>query len=193
MNRHQTTRVWAEPLLHPACLVGMAVWWLNDHVGKLYVPCTLTGKASDLAGLIVFPLWVWCLLDGLVGAISPSRYRLSCRARLASLYSVTALVCVWFSLINVSNSLGSFHRDLWTQVYRLLHVALSRVGVYWSPQAHHTVDAHDLWTLPAALIGVWVGRRSLSREQAPTANLKHSFRTRCSAGSFRSVAGHSRL
>lgn len=150
--------VWGEPLLHPVCLFSMAVWWFNDHVGKVYAPSALTGKVSDVACLVVFPLWAWCLLDGLASSSFPRKYRANHALRERCLYVVTAAIALWFALINVSEVVGAIHRDLWTSVYGVMHFRLWQIGGYWNPVAHHTVDAGDLWTLPAALLGVWVGR-----------------------------------
>lgn len=158
-------RAWGEPLLHPACLLSMAVWWLNDHVGKVYAPSALTGKASDVACLVVFPVWSWCLVDGAAGWISPRTYRQSRQLRLLCLYAVTAGICIWFALINVSDVVGAIHRDLWTSVYGVLHGGLAHIGGYWPPAAHHTVDAEDLWTLPSAVVGIWVGHTWLTNER----------------------------
>lgn len=68
------------------------------------------------------------------------------------------VICAWFALINVSDSIGAVHRDLWTAVYGVIHEGLKHLGGHWNPVAEHTVDAADLWTLPAALIGLRVGR-----------------------------------
>lgn len=155
---HSAERVWGEPLLHPVCLLSMAVWWLNDHVGKVYVPSALTGKASDVACLVVFPLWTWCLLDGVASWALPRVYRTKRKLRVGSLYGVTGAIGLWFALINVSESVGAIHRDLWSAVYSVMHRGLAQVGGYWHPNAHHTVDAADLFTLPAALFGIWIGR-----------------------------------
>jgi hypothetical protein len=46
----------ADALLHPAALAALGVLLLNDHVLKAAWPGALTGKVSDLAGLIFFPL-----------------------------------------------------------------------------------------------------------------------------------------
>lgn len=46
----------ADALLHPAALAALGVLLLNDHVLKAAWPGPLTGKVSDLAGLIFFPL-----------------------------------------------------------------------------------------------------------------------------------------
>lgn len=160
-QNHAAARVWGEPLLHPFCLLSMAVWWLNDHVGKVYAPSVLTGKVSDVACLVVFPLWTWCLVDGLASRGLRS-YRSSHASRVWCLYGVTIVICVWFALINVSEAIGAVHRDLWSSLYGVIHACLKHVGGYWHPVAHHTVDAADLWTLPAALVGLWVGHSWLS-------------------------------
>lgn len=156
-TRLAVERVWGEPLLHPVCLLSMAVWWLNDHVGKVYAPSALTGKASDVACLAVFPLWTWCLVDG-AASWGLSSYRANRALRLWWLYGVTCVICAWFALINVSEAVGAVHRDLWTAVYGVIHEGLKHLGGHWNPVAEHTVDAADLWTLPAALIGLRVGR-----------------------------------
>ena len=49
-------------LLHPAYLLALAVLLLNDHVLKEAVPGVLTGKLSDVAGLIVLPVLLTTLL-----------------------------------------------------------------------------------------------------------------------------------
>ncbi len=45
-----------EPILHPWSLSAMAVFALNDHYLKYAYTSWLTGKLSDFAGLIFFPL-----------------------------------------------------------------------------------------------------------------------------------------
>lgn len=162
-------RVWAEPLLHPVCLSSMAVWWLNDHVGKVYAPSALTGKVSDVACLVVFPLWAWCLVDGLASWTLPRSYRTNRTWRARCLYGVTCMICTWFTLINVSETVGAVHRDLWSLIYGVMHRGLAHVGGYWHPVAHHTVDVADLFTLPAALLGVWVGHTWLHTTPASRA------------------------
>ncbi|MEI7744685.1 MAG: hypothetical protein WCK58_13170 [Chloroflexota bacterium] len=43
-------------LRHPGAIVALVVLVLNDHILKSAMPGLLTGKLSDVAGLIVFPL-----------------------------------------------------------------------------------------------------------------------------------------
>jgi hypothetical protein len=165
----QAAPVWGEPLLHPVCLLGMAVWWFNDHVGKVYAPSALTGKASDVACLVVFPVWTWCLADGIGCVLWPNGYRQNLQRRLWCLYALTGAICLWFTLINVSEFMGAVHRDLWSAIYAVLRRPLSHLGASWSAQASHTVDAADLFTLPAAALGVWIGRAAIRAEAGRSA------------------------
>lgn len=48
----------ALALLHPISVLALVVWVLNDHWWKGAHGNALTGKLSDLAGLVVFPLLV---------------------------------------------------------------------------------------------------------------------------------------
>jgi hypothetical protein len=43
-------------LLHPAALAAIVLLFVNDHVLKGRAPGWITGKLSDLAGLLFFPL-----------------------------------------------------------------------------------------------------------------------------------------
>jgi hypothetical protein len=46
----------ADALLHPFALAAVAALILNDHVAKQLWPGLLTGKVSDFAGMMFFPL-----------------------------------------------------------------------------------------------------------------------------------------
>ena len=46
----------ADGMLHPVILGAVALLLLNDHVLKQAMPGLLTGKLSDVAGLVFFPL-----------------------------------------------------------------------------------------------------------------------------------------
>ena len=54
-------------LTHPALLLTTAVLLLNDHVWKAAYGSALTGKLSDVAGLLAF---AWC-----AAAVLPRRRR----------------------------------------------------------------------------------------------------------------------
>ncbi|MFT5682697.1 MAG: hypothetical protein ACI8RZ_003621, partial [Myxococcota bacterium] len=45
-----------DPLLHPVTLTAMALLAVNDHWAKYALTGVVTGKLSDFAGLVFFPL-----------------------------------------------------------------------------------------------------------------------------------------
>ena len=53
-------------LLHPIALAAIAVLVINDHILKEAYPSWLTGKLSDVAGLVFFPLLAAALLAPLI-------------------------------------------------------------------------------------------------------------------------------
>jgi hypothetical protein len=57
------SRTPGELTLHPVALGGLVVLLLNDHVLKGLAPGWLTGKLSDVAGLLFFPFLVLALVD----------------------------------------------------------------------------------------------------------------------------------
>jgi hypothetical protein len=66
-------------LVHPVTLAALVVLVVNDHVLKSRFPGVITGKASDLAGLVLMPAvslpW-WGLVGGaLTGEITGDRCR----------------------------------------------------------------------------------------------------------------------
>lgn len=50
-------------LRHPLTIASIVLLVLNDHVFKVIVPSTLTGKLSDFAGLFFFPFLVAAILS----------------------------------------------------------------------------------------------------------------------------------
>lgn len=50
-------------LLHPIALAALALLLLNDHILKARCPGVLTGKLSDVAGLVFFPLFLAALVE----------------------------------------------------------------------------------------------------------------------------------
>ncbi|MBM4342628.1 MAG: hypothetical protein FJ100_04545 [Deltaproteobacteria bacterium] len=108
--------------------LALAVLVLNDHVWKSggVLPGAVTGKLSDIAGLVVTPAAVALLL----------RLRGTQGVGLAH-----ALVGVWFAAINLSDGFAG----AWSRGF-------AAVGVPW----HGVVDAPDLWTLPALALSWWL-------------------------------------
>ena len=62
-------------LFHPLVYGAIVVLALNDHWAKAKWPGLVTGKLSDVAGLLFFPLFLqagWELLGSLRGPVAPS-------------------------------------------------------------------------------------------------------------------------
>lgn len=112
-------------LLTPTWLAALAVLGVNDHLlkGAGLLPGALTGKLSDVAGMLVAP----ALLAALLGL----------RSRRGLLMAHLAVAAV-FAAIKLSPAAA----DAWSWLMGL-------VGVPW----HITVDPTDLLALPALAIG----------------------------------------
>jgi hypothetical protein len=54
-------------LLHPIAIASIVVLVVNDHVLKALAPGFVTGKLSDVAGLVFFPLLIASLAEIVTG------------------------------------------------------------------------------------------------------------------------------
>lgn len=80
-------------LLHPLVLTAIVALALNDHWAKAKWPGVVTGKLSDVAGLLFFPLFLqagWELLSSLRRPVTPS-FRV---ARITTLLSALVFCAV---------------------------------------------------------------------------------------------------
>jgi hypothetical protein len=140
-----------HPLLHPVSLAAIALLVVNDHVFKAAWPGLVTGKLSDVAGLVFFPL----LLAAVAQRFRPT---LSLRRTVAACALLTALGLAAIKLWPLAGDayrvgLGALQwpfRALWALLHAHALPALARVAL--------TPDATDLVALPAVLIAVWLAR-----------------------------------
>ncbi len=128
-------------LLHPVWLGSLAVLALNDHVlkGAEILPSAVTGKLSDVAGLLVAPL----LLAALLGV-----------ARWRSWVACHIAVGLVFAGIQVSAVAASGWSTL-----------MGWVGVPWII----TSDVTDLLTLPMLAASLWGFLPAMQRSAASNA------------------------
>jgi hypothetical protein len=140
---------------HPVALAAIAVLALNDHYLKAAYPGFITGKLSDVAGLIFFPLLL-CGMCELVEARGRREWSPSWRMLVA---------CVG------ATGLGFALAKLWLPANALYSVMLG--ALQWPVRAvvslaHHRAlphvhpvrlvrDATDLLALPALAVPLWVG------------------------------------
>ncbi len=141
-----------EGLLHPVALGAALLLALNDHALKALWPGTVTGKLSDFAGLVVFPLFLQALWELLRPRAAPSLRVLVVAAAATAL--VFALVKVWPPASDAYRvAFGALRWPLDALMSGTLP-PLQRVRL--------TADATDLVALPAVLISIGCRTRPLS-------------------------------
>lgn len=131
----------ARGLLHPLWLASLGLLALNDHVlkGADILPAPITGKLSDLAGMVVAPLLLAALLR-----VRTFRAWLGCHVAVGAV----------FAGIQLSAPLA----ELWS-------AAMGTVGFPWVI----TRDATDLLALPMLALSLWGLLPSMRRSAAANA------------------------
>ena len=95
----QPTRVAGDGLLHPVAVAAVVLLVLNDHLFKPILPGLLTGKLSDVAGLLLAP----------VLAVAAIELTLAARRRRASpnqrwLFVICALTATIFIAVKTTGA-----------------------------------------------------------------------------------------
>ncbi|GAA2189399.1 hypothetical protein [Micromonospora lupini] len=130
-----TTLAW---LCHPATLLALVVLVVNDHVLKAAFPGLVTGKLSDVAGLVLAPPLVAVLLTLLVPRLP---------ARVAALVGLVA-VGAGFTVVKSSGYAAEVASSAWTVL-----AGPSLVRADWT----------DLFALPALGLAWWSWSRARQR------------------------------
>ena len=139
------------------CRTGLAsllVLTVNDHVLKPVFHDGLTGKLSDIAGLVFLPLLVMALAEMLTSLVSSSWVI----GRRASGIILTC-IAIGFSSVKTSLLVGRLYGTSLGPSYRLLlHVLAGSTA-----SRHGTVrvlsDPTDLIALPALIVPWLIARR----------------------------------
>lgn len=137
-----------DGLLHPVPLVAMVALGVNDHWGKVVYPGIVTGKVSDFAGMVFFPI----LLD----AMAEWALHLSGRAWAPTVRRGRAMVLatgIVFALVKTWGPMGLVYR------YGLAVLQSPVTGGVYPVTLHQ--DPTDLVAL-VALVYPWIylGRRA---------------------------------
>jgi hypothetical protein len=126
-------------LAHPVSLAAIGLLVLNDQVLKPAWPGLITGKLSDVAGLVFFPLLVIAAVELVAGR----------RIRSVAVIAIISTAAC-FSLIQLWDPAADFYRHglgyLQFPFRRLLSGAATPVPV------SHTADLTDLLALPALFV-----------------------------------------
>jgi hypothetical protein len=151
----------AEYLLRPVVLAALIVWIANDHVLKAAFASWWTGKLSDVASLVVFPLVPYAAVDlwrARRGLPPPPM------ATLGFWIVATGLVMVTIKTLGPAADAYRWGLGLAQWPVRAL-----RAGelVSISP-VHLAEDPTDLLTLPALLVPWLVVRHEMRRSSGRT-------------------------
>lgn len=141
-------------LLHPVHLVALVVLAVNDHWLKGAWPGTVSGKLSDVAGLIVLPVVI-------IGAVELLLRRIVGRGVIAS---VAGGCAAGFAAVQLwPAATHAFAAGLGALQWLASGTVDPRLPVAVTP------DAGDLLTMPAAVVVVLVARRPSRRCRRPRA------------------------
>jgi len=146
----------ADVLLRPAPLLALLVLALNDHVLKGRWPGPITGKLSDLAGMVCFPLLLVALVELLAPGAAPFR---PSRRTLGAACVATG---VGFALVKTWEPAGALWAWTWGTLrwplLGLLALAHGELPPRLAPVAL-VRDLTDLIALPLILVAWRVGGR----------------------------------
>jgi len=152
-----------DALLHPVALGALALLIVNDHILKAASPGLITGKLSDVAGLVFFPLLVlsgWELLQAaLRGWHGPSARALFVAITTTTVGFVAVKTAVDAALV-AGDTLG-FAQWL---VALPIHVLGGQAPTPIQTSVIVT-DPTDLLAIPAVLAALWVGAVRLRRSR----------------------------
>lgn len=162
-----------DGLVHPVALVAIVVLVVNDHWGKAAFPGLLTGKLSDFAGLLFFPLFLQAGVE--LGLSAARRPRTGSLRVLGACSALSALV---FALVKLDTPMTALYRVGLGALQWPVQALAALIGGEALPglrQVAIWTDPTDLVALPMVLVAVWLGRartgspgdKALPRAEAP--------------------------
>jgi hypothetical protein len=141
-----------DVLLHPVALGALALWLLNDHVLKAALPGLVTGKVSDVAGMIVAPLALTAAVRAAAGL------RCGPLARAVPWGALLAVALV-FTAVKTSPAANEVWCDVATAARAPLHaLAVWLHGAPFSERVILVRDPTDLIALPFGLLAGYLGK-----------------------------------
>jgi len=138
----------AGELLDPVALAAVLLLVVNDWLLKGRAPPALTGKLSDLAGLVCAPLIATAALDTMLWLAARLGAPVDFSLRRWKLAAAAAAVGIAFITVKLSPDAA-----------RAVERAAAAVGLGW----RIAPDPGDLVVFPALALAVWLGRREIAR------------------------------
>jgi hypothetical protein len=134
-------------LVRPVAVVALMTLIVNDHIIKHHSPGLLSGKLSDIAGLVFLPLLIISVYE-VAGAAVRRPWRLGERGVVA----VAVFVAIGFAAAKLSTAVAATYGDM------LGWLRWPLIG-HWSPVAIFR-DPTDVLCTPAAIVA-WIESRRL--------------------------------
>lgn len=147
----------ADGLLHPVALGALIVLVINDQVLKATWPGFVTGKLSDVAGLVVAPLALQAAWE--VGQWIAGRWEGPSPRVLAVAIVVVGIVFVAIQIWTPAADAYRWALGAAQWPFRALAALLAGAPSPGVVPVAVTADAEDLVALPALAVTWWVGRR----------------------------------
>lgn len=145
-------------LLHPVALSALALVILNDRLLKVHTPSWFTGKLSDFAGLVYFPLFVVAVVEATRWIVNRRRWQLRPR----SVCIVSTFVGIAMVLIKTWGPAAEFYRSNLGVLLWPAYVAGDLLQGDGLPEVRRVglvEDRSDLFALVALTLPVWVSHR----------------------------------
>jgi hypothetical protein len=147
-------------LLHPVALGALAMLVFNDHVAKDRWPSDVTGKVSDVAGLVFFPLLLVSIAEAARWLVHRDRWVLGPRALVVAI----VITAVGFAAIKTWGPAGDAYR-IGNGVARWPLDAVPSLmrgeGLTPVGTVRLVEDRTDLFALVALVVPWWIGSRIL--------------------------------
>jgi hypothetical protein len=142
-----------SPLLHPVAIGALALLVVNDHVLKAAWPGLITGKASDVAALVLVPP----LVVEIARLVGRGRAWPQARSIVAGAAAVLiAAIFVAVKLHPVANEAYAVALGVIQWPGAVVGNLLAGAPIGPPGRAPTVLDAGDLIALPAAAVGWWV-------------------------------------
>lgn len=165
-------RPFGSALVDPIAVVATALLLVNDHVLKAHWPGFVTGKLSDVAGMIVAPLVILTLMEALSPRVASafSREEPSARALRAMPWLVAIVVAAAFAAMKTWAPATAAYEDAASLARVPFRAAIALVQ--GMPRLEDrivvTPDATDVWVTPLALVAAYAYQRGAAR-RSPSA------------------------
>jgi hypothetical protein len=154
-----------DGLLHPIPLLAIGLLLVNDHVLKAAFPGPVTGKLSDIAGLVLLPLALIAMLELAVVALRRPPVAIGPRGAVA----VVVVVAVAFAATKLTPLGAEAYRNglgLLQWPFRAILAVATAMPVAAPVPVSFIADPGDVLVLPMVLVPLGVALRRSRRRGA---------------------------